>query len=231
VIPAYNEESRIVKALVGVIKELQGLDYEIIVSDDGSTDQTVNLIQDVSLDRVVVLRNEHKGPGNAIRRGILHSRGSVVVLSMADIVISRVDIETYLTMLRHYDFLQLSKNLPSSRVEHRSFKRELYSRVFHYLERNLLSLPYRDTGGPKIMRAEIAKELASQALENGFMFNVEMVYIAHNSGKFKLKETYWDVDLEGKYGVRGSRVTTRQGWKLLVNLIRFSREKRRGTSR
>jgi dolichyl-phosphate beta-glucosyltransferase len=227
VIPAYNEENRIVKTIVGVTKELQGLDYEIIVSDDGSSDGTVDLLKGIGLDHLVVVENEHRGPGNALRQGLLRSKGEVVVLSLADIVVPRVDIETYLTMVKYYDFLQLSKNLPSSKVENRSFKREVYSRIFHFFERRLLSLPYGDTGAVKIIKGEIARELGAAAKEDSFMYNVELIYLAQTSGKIRVKETYWDVDLEGKYAVHGSRVASLEGWRLLMELFRFSRRQKK----
>ncbi|MDD5111684.1 MAG: glycosyltransferase family 2 protein [Candidatus Altiarchaeota archaeon] len=83
IIPAYNEEKGVGK-VVGEIKEtLSGkYDHEIIVVDDGSTDKTYEQAKKTG---AAVLRHEHnQGKVAAIRTGISHSTGGIIVLTDAD---------------------------------------------------------------------------------------------------------------------------------------------------
>ncbi len=83
-IPAYNEAKTIGEVLDGIAA--LGLDYEAIVVDDGSTDETAEL---VSLrvtpgGRVQLLRKRNGGKGAALRHGIPHCQGEIVVIQDAD---------------------------------------------------------------------------------------------------------------------------------------------------
>lgn len=85
VVPAFNES-------VGVERAVRSLDaseypeFEIIVVDDGSTDGTAELVEDLRLDRVLVLRQSNLGKSAALNRGVEAARHEVVVMVDADTV-------------------------------------------------------------------------------------------------------------------------------------------------
>lgn len=83
-IPAYNEAATISEVLDRIAA--LGLDYEVILVDDGSTDATADIVTShVDGDRRVrVLRKVNGGKGSALRHGIPHCRGEVVVIQDAD---------------------------------------------------------------------------------------------------------------------------------------------------
>src|SRR5687768_8357536 len=90
VIPAYNEAARIGPTLDAVERWLEstGEDYEVIVVDDGSADETARMVEAVGQKnpRIGVLRLEkNRGKGAAVRAGVLATRGEEVLFSDADL--------------------------------------------------------------------------------------------------------------------------------------------------
>ena len=90
IIAAYNEEKRITPSLFRIKEYMngQGVDCEIIVVDDGSTDRTSKVVQNLIPDmpRMKVIRYDmNRGKGYALKTGVLVSEGEVVLLSDADL--------------------------------------------------------------------------------------------------------------------------------------------------
>jgi glycosyltransferase involved in cell wall biosynthesis len=81
-IPAYNEAKTIGEVLDRVAS--LGLDYEAVVIDDGSTDGTADIVAARTDERVRLLRKPNGGKGSALRHGIPHCRGAIVVIQDAD---------------------------------------------------------------------------------------------------------------------------------------------------
>jgi glycosyltransferase involved in cell wall biosynthesis len=79
IIAAYNEEERLPKTLNQVVNELKSMDFEIVVSDDGSEDRTCSVASMYSmvLDNVRVVTNTHKGRESALRSGFNNSKGDI----------------------------------------------------------------------------------------------------------------------------------------------------------
>lgn len=84
VIPTYNEESSILNCLNSLEKQSYK-DREVIIVDDGSTDETLQLVTQYSRGKPVkVYRQNHKGPGSARNLGAKHSKGEILVFVDAD---------------------------------------------------------------------------------------------------------------------------------------------------
>jgi glycosyltransferase involved in cell wall biosynthesis len=85
IIPAYNEDRRIAVSLAETWEylERQAFSYEIIVSDDGSTDQTLAMANEFSETRedVCVVSIPHGGKAAAIRAGMSKARGDIVAFT------------------------------------------------------------------------------------------------------------------------------------------------------
>jgi len=99
-IPAYNEASTIAEVL-DHLASLE-LDYEAIVIDDGSTDATAEIVQAHSKasERVRLLRKTNGGKGSALRHGIPHCRGEIIVVQDADMEYDPRDVPSLIEPIR-----------------------------------------------------------------------------------------------------------------------------------
>jgi dolichyl-phosphate beta-glucosyltransferase len=87
VIPAYNEAERIVPTIGAIASHLSNLGFawDLIISDDGSTDQTVALVEDLRLPNLRLLKAPRNGgKGSAVQRGMLAARGRYILFADAD---------------------------------------------------------------------------------------------------------------------------------------------------
>lgn len=91
-IPAYNEENTIRQVLTNV--QALPIEKQIIVVNDGSTDSTYEILEELRVDSgfTVVHSDENRGKGHAIRSGIPHVKGQVVVIQDADMELNPNDI-------------------------------------------------------------------------------------------------------------------------------------------
>ncbi|MBU1930213.1 glycosyltransferase [Candidatus Micrarchaeota archaeon] len=85
IIPAFNAQKTIQKCLESLQQQnLPRKDYEILVVDDGSTDQTARIVS--QFEGVLLLRQKNKGPAVARNQGANHARGDLLVFLDADCV-------------------------------------------------------------------------------------------------------------------------------------------------
>ncbi len=190
VIPAYNEEARIGATLGAIIHYLkkQRYDSEIIVSDDGSKDQTVSVAREKlrGFPHQVLLAPENQGKGSAVRRGMLSAKGEYVLFTDADLSTPIEEVKKFIEFheQNNYDVIIGSRALPESNVEiHQDWKRELMGRVFNFFVSLLAFRGILDSQcGFKSFNRNAAKELFSNQKLEGFSFDVEIIYLAKQSG-------------------------------------------------
>ena len=89
IIPAYNEDKYIVQLLDNINSvdtDSIGFSKEIIVIDDGSTDQTLNCAQKAALIQsgITVIHQDNQGKGNAVQRGVREAKGEFILVQDAD---------------------------------------------------------------------------------------------------------------------------------------------------
>lgn len=184
VIPAYNEEQRIVPTIGAIASHVSdlGFDWELIIADDGSKDQTVTLCQGLELANMRVLIAERNGgKGNAVQRGMLAARGKYVLFTDADNSTPIEEISKLLNKLKDegYDVAVGSRAAEGAQEQKKSFLRQLLSDGLRWMVWNILHIKVRDTQcGFKMYTRHAAHLLHSAQTIMGFSFDLEILYLA-----------------------------------------------------
>lgn len=234
VIPAYNESDKISATLtqVSTFMNTFATSYEIIVVDDGSTDQTAVKVSEYAVrnENVHLINNPHKGKGVAIWAGVMRADGQYIYLCDADLSTPISELKKLSTWIkdRDFDIVIASREGPGAQRLDEPPYRHVMGRVFNFLVQ-IIALPgISDTQcGFKLFKAPVAKQIFAklkvynpqvQILENAYMgaFDVEVLYLAQKMG-FKIKE----VPVIWKF-VNTTRLSpARDSLKMLQDVIRI----------
>ena len=183
VIPAYNESERIIPtigAMASFVCTL-GFPWELLVADDGSKDNTVQLVSELGLANVrVLIAPQNGGKGSAVRRGMLAARGQVMLFADAD---NSTPIEELKGMLARisegYQVVVGSRAAGGAQEAHKSALRKLVSGTLRAMIRPIFKIQVRDTQcGFKLFTREAARHLFQLQTINGFSFDLEILYLA-----------------------------------------------------
>ena len=187
VVPAYNEAGRIAASLFALKDYIRRKDFEIelIVVDDGSTDNSVELAAGQEGTRV--LRNvRNRGKGFSVRRGILAARGELVLFTDADL---SAPIDEADKLLAAIESTQADAVVGSRALEreligiHQSPCRELGGRFFNLLVRIFTGLRIRDTQcGFKLFRRETTRRAFELQRVERFGFDPEILFLIERLG-------------------------------------------------
>ncbi len=185
VIPAFNESKRIGHTLDTITAFLRGLGKasEVIVADDGSTDDTVALVRARlrNFPHKVLTVPKNVGKGDAVRRGMLSAQGKYVLFSDADL---STPIEEVVRFIQHHeqgwDVVIGSRALSHSKITVRqNLLREAMGRTFNLLARIFAFKGIQDSQcGFKSFTAAASRDLFTRQKLNGFGFDVEIIYLA-----------------------------------------------------
>jgi glycosyltransferase involved in cell wall biosynthesis len=183
IIPVFNQQKKITYSIKKIKQavELWFSNYELIVVNDGSTDNTLTFLKGIALtdERIHILSyTTNRGKGYAVRQGVLHSQGDVVMFLDGDLDIAPDSIKDYVESLSTADLVIASKRHPESSVTiPRS--RALLSRAFNLLIRMATGISQKDTqAGFKVGRGEIMRTIFRSASINRYAFDVELFTIA-----------------------------------------------------
>lgn len=197
VIPAYNEAGRIAKTLESVIDYLQKqtYDWELLIVDDGSRDQTSSVVETSIQDEPsarLIRYQPNAGKGKAVRTGIQASSGDYVLLMDADESTRITELEKgWPWVLEHgYDIVIGSRGIRESQTSVSQPRyRIIGARIFKWAFLGMFGLRFiQDTQcGFKIFKGDKARWLFGQLRIDGYMFDIESLYIAHYMG-FSIKE-------------------------------------------
>lgn len=229
--PAYNEERRLPQTLQAIVDYLARQSYhsEVIVVDDGSSDQTIRVAETFCATHPMVklIRNDHRGKGYAVRTGVLRSRGHIVLFSDADLSTPIEEVEKLLPWFeRGYGIVIGSREGSGAKRIKEPFYRHLMGRVFNSLVRLLTVRGIDDTQcGFKSFRDDVARDVFQRMKlygENakrvtGSMvtgFDVEVLFIGQKSG-VKIKE----VPVEWRYGNESKVNPLKDSYRLFRDML------------
>lgn len=195
IVPAFNEVRRIGATLEAMRRQLEcaGRDYEILVAADGDdgTREAVAALAGSDPRLSVFGSPKRRGKGRGIREGVARANGTVIGFVDADDKTPIEEIDRLLPWLdRDVDIVIGSRGMADSRIEvpqplHRRIGSRAFG-VFMHLTVGLRGI--RDTQcGFKFFRGEVARDLFARQQIDGYMFDVEILYLAARNG-YRVKE-------------------------------------------
>ena len=207
VIPCFNEERRIETTLFDTyywcINNVNK--FEIILVNDGSTDNTLKIINIIrnnisENDIKIITYEENRGKGFAVKQGVQSSQYEWVLFMDADNATKISELEKFIPFMDYYDLIIGSRNLKDSNI---IIKQPVFRRIlgkcFSYLVRIIIKTGIKDTQcGFKLFNKTIAKIFNYQTCER-FAFDVELIKNAE-IGHYKIKEVgiNWQNDEQSK---------------------------------
>ena len=190
VIPAYNESARIGATLEKLLEyvERQNWDAEILVVNDGSTDNTGELVRGYAATHPALRLIENpgnRGKGYSVRNGMLQAAGDVLLFTDADLS-SPIEEASRLfqELAAGADIAIGSRWLRrDSQGRRQPLFRQMLGRIFNLLARCVLGLGYQDTQcGFKAFTRKAARAVFSRQRIEGWGFDPELLYLAHKCG-------------------------------------------------
>ncbi len=216
--PAYNEASTIVDVLDRI--DALGFDTQIVVVDDGSKDETAELVErwGGGRDGVVLVRQENRGKGAAIRAAIPHADGEIAVIQDADMEYDPVDVPALIEPIRRgVADVVFGSRLSGGRPQRAYLFWHLVGNRLLTLLANVLyntTLSDMETGY-KAFRTDVLRSLDLR--EDDFGIEPE---ITAKSCKRKLRVYELPIAYYGRTYAEGKKITWRDGFKAIRVLVR-----------
>jgi glycosyltransferase involved in cell wall biosynthesis len=214
-IPAYNEARTIAEVLDRI--DALGLDRQVIVVDDGSTDGTGDIVEARNGD-VMLLRQPNRGKGSAIRAAIPHVDGDIVVIQDADMEYDPAEVPSLIEPIEHgHADVVYGSRLAGGRPQRAYLFWHMAGNRFLSLVTCILfntTLSDMETGY-KAFRTEVLRSL--ELRENDFAIEPEITGLIC---KQKLRIYELPISYYGRTYAEGKKITWRDGFKALWVLVR-----------
>lgn len=231
VIPCYNEGQKLVKNITTIrdymFEHNKGCSYEIIIVNDGSKDNTLNICNKLSKEFnnvFVVTYDNNKGKGYAVKQGISNSKGDYVMFMDADLSTDLSAIRESLKELKNnYIVVGSRRHKESNLIKKQGLIRQFIGKSCSILTNLIIPLHLPDTQcGFKSFDGDLARELVKYQSLDGFSFDVELLYIA-KLNKYSIGEipVIWENDDDSKVSMFNSSVN----FFLDLFKIRFNKSK------
>jgi glycosyltransferase involved in cell wall biosynthesis len=218
VIPAFNEEATIAAVLDGVCG--LGLDSEIIVVDDGSTDNTAGVVEEFARERgvpVVLLRRPNGGKGAAVRTGIGSITGDITVIQDADMEYDPADVPRLIDPIQRgvADVVYGSRLSGAQPQRAYLFWHLVGNRFLSVLTGALFNTTLRDMEtGYKAFRTEALRELNLTQDDFGIEPEITGEVCLRGMRVYEVPVAYY-----GRTHAEGKNITWRDGFKAIKVLL------------
>lgn len=211
IIPAYNEEKSIGVLLQRLKDRCTGQNYEVIVVDDGSTDNTCNVAKDIGVN--VIRHPYNKGYGAAIKTGIRSAESEIVIIMDADGQHNPDDIHSFMKFIGEYDMIVGARRKDSQFSLSRRPWKKLLSIIANYLAAR--KIPDLNSGFRTIRKERLIEFM--HILPNGFSFSTTITLALLKAG-YNVK--YIPIRTLKREGRRSNVNFLRDGVRTVMLIIR-----------
>jgi len=217
VVPAYNE-SQTIERVINRLLEVP-LEKEIIVVDDGSTDDTAGILERLSHPDVKLLRHEgNRGKGAALRTAFAEASGDVIIIQDADLEYDPSDYDNLIEPIRagHADVVYGSRFLGGP---HRVllFWHYVGNKLITLLSNMMTNLNLTDMEtGYKVFRAEVVKGLNLKSNRFGCEPEITAKVAKRGYRVYEVPISYY-----GRTAAEGKKITWKDGLSALLHVFRF----------
>lgn len=229
IIPAYNEEKRIGKTLLKMSEYMASSfsDYEILVVDDGSLDNTKRAVEPYLSDKVKLLSYEDNlGKGGAVKHGVKNATGDIIIFTDADLPYPPENIKRAEEIIETsgVDFI-LGVRTQAEGGKKYPLKRRIMSKVFSFFVKTITGLDVHDTQcGFKAFKRDCAKAVFDKTTIFGWGFDVEAIFIA-----IKYGFSYTRLSVELYHDIGGSKVRAiKDSAKMIKELKKIKENEKNG---
>ncbi|KAK3086650.1 hypothetical protein FSP39_021391 [Pinctada imbricata] len=191
-LPTYNERENLPIIVWLIVKYFteSGYDYEIIVIDDGSPDNTLEAAQQLEKiygkDKIVLRPREKKlGLGTAYIHGIKHAKGNFIIIMDADFSHHPKFIPQFIKKQKEgdCDIVSGTRYIGDGGVYGWDLKRKIVSRTANYITQVLLQPGASDlTGSFRLYKKDALEKLVNSCVSKGYVFQMEMIIRARQFG-------------------------------------------------
>jgi len=209
IIPTYNEEKRIEKTLREVEAYLKhkNFDYEIIIADSASRDQTRNIVKRLAVEfqNMRLIEVENRGKGYAVRTGMLSANGSIRLFSDADNSTSPSYFDAMIPFFeKGFDVIISSRDPKDAQGAARDVKEPWYREILGRAGNLIIQIfgvwgIWDTQNGFKTFTKKAAEDLFSRQTIPGFAFDIEILALAKKLGlKIAIIPVRWHFEPESK---------------------------------
>lgn len=223
IIPVYNERGTVLELIKRVESVNLPLVKEIIIVDDGSTDGTKELLEQLDKNKfILIFKERNEGKGSALKSGFDVASGDVIITQDADLECDPRDYEKVLEPILdgRADVVYGSRFVGSGVHRWPYFRHYIGNRFLTFLSNTLTNLNLSDMEtGCKAFRKEVIDSFKHKLRSKKFDIEPEITArIA--KGKWRVYEA--GISYSGRTYKEGKKVTWRDGIKAAVQIIRFN---------
>lgn len=234
VIPCYNEASRgnfkkRIEDVLKYLKECKSISsFEVICVNDGSTDDTLNILQNFG-NSIILISHNNKGKGYSLKRGFEICTGELCLMMDADLSVPLEYIEQFYLELKENKNLALigSRRCDGAQIlnEQSSVRRGI-GKISRFITQKILGLDIIDTQcGFKMTRSKYVKEILGNIHSNRWLFDIELlIYLQSKNIKLIEIPVSWGTELEST--LRSFNAVITSAWEIIVILVTFRRSKK-----
>ena len=204
ILPVYNEEKVLKKSVESIKKVLDTMPnkYEIIISEDGSTDRSAEIAKSLECSAIRVLNNkERKGKGAAIKNAAELATGNIIIFMDADLASHPGHINNLVKMFDSGAAIVAASRYHKDSTAKRTPVRRFASKSFNFLVRISLDSKLTDHQcGFKAFRKDLVLPLINQVEDKSWFWDTELLVRAQRSSlKIIEMPIEWNEEQDSKF--------------------------------